>query len=183
MMWRFSPSKSELEARPPGTRPPGTRPPGARPRLVGIPKLFLGGAALLALAGCFGGGMSDGMSGGMQLTAEETTATPPEESGPIKFVWEGDDGETTTLISTTTSTTGTPTETFIARQKIAEHRRKPDFAHRILPSINPNGSENTPPQAGRGQQIRLIPLDNGLIIRKRAEEAAGDVTVLGVTQE
>jgi len=164
MMWRFSPLKSELKA---------------RPRLVGIPKLFLGGAALLALAGCFGGGMS----GGMQLTAEETTATPQEESGPIKFVWEGDDGKTTTLISTTTSTTGTPTETFIARQKIAEHRRKPDFAHRILPSINPNGSENTPPQAGRGQQIRLIPLDNGLIIRKRAEEAAGDVTVLGVTQE
>ncbi|MGC6520227.1 MAG: hypothetical protein ACON37_09430 [Candidatus Puniceispirillaceae bacterium] len=149
--------------------------------------LLCGGAALLALAGCSGSGMSGGMSGGMsdsmQLTAEEAAAAPPPEDGPIKFVWEGDDGKTTTLISTTTSTTGTPTETFIARQKIAEYRRKPTYAHRILPSIDPDGEENTPPQSGTRTEVRLIPLDAGLVIRKRAEAAAGDVTVLGVSQE
>lgn len=81
------------------------------------------GAVLLALAGCSGGDMSDSM----QLTAEETTATPPPvvEEGPIKFVWDAGNGQRTTLISTTTSTTSAPTETFIARQKIAEYWRKP----------------------------------------------------------
>ena len=31
--------------------------------------------------------------------------------------------------------------------------------------------------------IRLVPLDAGLVIRKRAAAASGDVTVLGVSQE
>ena len=85
------------------------------------------GAVLLALAGCSGGDMSDSM----QLTAEETTATPPPvvEEGPIKFVWDAGNGQRTTLISTTTSTTSAPTETFIAA------RRSPSTGEsRITPS-------------------------------------------------
>ena len=60
----------------------------------------------------------------MNLTMGETFAEPQPEPGPIKFVWEGEDGETAALISNTTSTTTLHTEHFIARQKIAEHRRK-----------------------------------------------------------
>lgn len=115
----------------------------------------------LALAGCFGGGMSDGM----QLTAEEAAASPPPEDGPIKS-------------APTTSTTSSPTETFIARQKIAEHRRKLTHAHRLLPSINPATEGNTPPQSG--DQAGAAGCRSG--IHKRAA-AAGDVTTLGVTQE
>ena len=155
------------------------RPPLVRPPLVRPLALLAGGLALLALAGCSGGSMSDSM----QLTAEEATATPPVvEDGPIKFVWEGQDGKRTTLISTTTSTTSAPTETFIARQKIAEYWRKPTHAHRLLPAIDPATEGNTPPQSGDKRVIRLVPLDAGLVIRKRAEAATRDVTTLGVTQ-
>ena len=181
-MMTFIPRRPIPLIRPPLARPPLARPPLARPPLARQLALLAGGAALLALAGCFGGGVSGGMADGMQLTAEEAAATPPED-GPIKFVWEGADGKRTVLISTTTSTTSSPTETFIARQKIAEHRQQPTHAHRLLPSINPATEGSTPPQSGDQRVIRLVPLDAGLVIRKRAAAAAGDVTTLGVTQE
>ena len=66
----------------------------------------------------------------MELTMAESVAEPPAEAGPTKFVWEDGNGQRTALISTTTSTTTSPTERFIARQKIEEHR--------IVPSLNPN---------------------------------------------
>ena len=91
--------------------------------LLAMPLLLL---PLFLLGGCFLGGAP----AGMDLTMEETVAEPQPEPGPIKFVWEGEDGETAALISTTTSTTTSPTERFIARQKIEEHR--------IVPSLNPN---------------------------------------------
>ena len=96
---------------------------------------------------------------------EETVAGPQPESAPIKFVWEGEDGETAALISTTTNTTKPPTKHFIARQKIAEHRRKSLHVNRIVPPLNPNAPP-TPPK--RELLIRLVPLDGGLVIRKRA---------------
>jgi len=154
------------------------RPPRpVRPRAVAG---LAGAALLLAFAGC-GGGMPDSM----QLTAEEAAATPPPAvaAGPIKFVWDGGDGKRTILISTTTSTTSAPTETFIARQKIAAHWRKPPHAHRLLPMIDPATEGNTPPQSGETRVIRLVPLDAGLVIRKRAEAATQNITTLGVTQE
>jgi len=135
--------------------------------LLAMPLLLL---PLFLLGGCFSGGAP----AGMDLTMEETVAEPQPEPGPIKFVWEGEDGETAALISTTTSTTTPPTEHFIARQKIAEHRRKPLHAHRIVPPLNPNAPP-TPPK--REPLIRLVPLDGGLVIRKRAAAQSGDVTV------
>ena len=57
---------------------------------------------------------------------------------------------------TTTSTTTSPTERFIARQKIEEHRRKPTHQHRIIPPLNPNAPQ-TPPR--REPAITLVPLD------------------------
>ena len=138
------------------------------------------GAVLLALAGCSGGDMPDSM----QLTAEETTATPPPvvEEGPIKFVWDAGNGQRTTLISTTTSTTSAPTETFIARQKIAEYWRKPNHPIRLPPIMNPETEGNTPPPSGTVKVLRLVPLDAGLVIRKRAEAAKENVTTIGITQ-
>ena len=121
---------------------------------------------LFLLGGCLAGGTP----AGMELTMDETVAEP----GPIKFVWEGEDGKTSALITTTTSTTTSPTETFIARQKIAEHRRKPLHAHRIVPPLNPNAPP-TPPR--REPAITLVPLDGGLVIRKRAAAQSGDVNI------
>ena len=66
----------------------------------------------------------------MEMTIAESVAEPPAEARPIQFVWEDGNGQRTALISTTTSTTTSPTERFIARQKIEEHR--------IIPSLNPN---------------------------------------------
>ena len=146
--------------------------------------LLAGGAVLLALAGCFGGGMSDGM----QLTTEEAAASPPAEEGPIRFVMQTPTEGENTLIGTTTSTTSTtsvPTTAFIARQKIHEHRHRPVVSNRIQSVIDPNRVNEPPPQSGETEQIRLVPLDGGNVIRRRAGAAAvvGEVTVLGVTQE
>ena len=74
----------------------------------------------------------------MELTMAESVAEPPAEAGPIHFVWEDGNGQRTALISTMTSTTTSPTERFIARQKIEKHRRRPPHAHRIVPPLNPN---------------------------------------------
>ena len=142
----------------------------ARPVLAPLLAMPLLLPPLFLLGGCFWGGAPDGM----HLTMEETVAEPQPEPGPIKFVWEGEDGETAALISTTTSTTTPPTEHFIARQKIAEHRRKPLHAHRIVPPLNPNAPP-TPPR--REPAIRLVPLDGGLVIRKRAAARSGDVEI------
>ena len=143
--------------------------------------LLAGSAVLLALAGCFGGGMSDGM----QLTTEEAAARPPAEEGPIRFVMQTPTEGENTLIGTTTSTTSVPTTAFIAWQKIHEHRHKPVVSNRIQPVIDPNRVNEQPPQSGETEQIRLVPLDGGNVIRRRAGAAAvvGEVTVLGVTQE
>ena len=73
----------------------------------------------------------------MELTMAESVAEPPAEAGPIQFVWEDGNGQRTALISNTTSTTTSPTERFIARQKIEEHRRLQPHQHRIVP---PSGS-------------------------------------------
>lgn len=105
---------------------------------------------------------------------EESVAAPQPEPGPIKFVWEGADGDATALITTTTSTTAPVSETFIARQKIAEHRRKPIHAHRIVPPLDLNAPA-TPPK--REPAITLVPLDGGLVIRKRAAAQSGDVNI------
>ena len=143
--------------------------------------LLAGSAVLLALAGCFGGSMSDGM----QLTTKEAAASPPAEEGPIRFVMQTPTEGENTLIGTTTSTTSVPTTAFIARQKIHEHRHKPVVSNRIQPVIDPNRVNVQPPQSGETEQIRLVPLDGGNVIRRRAGAAAvvGEVTVLGVTQE
>ena len=148
--------------------------------LATVVATVVAGAVLLALAGCSGGEMSDSM----QLTAEETTATPPPvvEEGPIKFVWDAGNGQRTTLISTTTSTTSAPTETFIARQKIAEYWRKPNHPIRLPPMMDPETEGNTPPPSGTVKVLRLVPLDAGLVIRKRAEAAKENVTTIGITQ-
>ena len=74
----------------------------------------------------------------MELTLAGSAAEPPAEAGPIQLDWEDGNGQRTALISTTTNTTTSPTERFIARQKIEEHRRRPPHAHRIVPSLNPN---------------------------------------------
>jgi hypothetical protein len=152
-----------------------------RPSLPRPVALLAGSAVLLALAGCFGGGMSDGM----QLTTEEAAARPPAEEGPIRFVMQTPTEGENTLIGTTTSTTSVPTTAFIARQKIHEHRHKPVVSNRIQPVIDPNRVNEQPPQSGETEQIRLVPLDGGNVIRRRAGAAAvvGEVTVLGVTQE
>ena len=105
----------------------------------------------------------------MELTMAESVAEPPAEAGPIQFVWEDGNGQRTALISTTTSTTTSPTERFIARQKIEEHRRLQPHQHRIVPPLNPNA----PPR--REPAITLVPLDGGLVIRKRAAAQTGDV--------
>ena len=110
----------------------------------------------------------------MELTMAESVAEPPAEAGPIQFVWEDGNGQRTALISTTTSTTTSPTERFIARQKIEEHRRRPPHAHRIVPPLNPNAPP-TPPR--REPAITLVPLDGGLVIRKRAAAQSGDVNI------
>ena len=143
--------------------------------------LLAGSAVLLALAGCFGGGMSDGM----QLTAEEAAAGPPAEEGAIRFVLQTPAEGENMLIGTTTSTTSVPTTAYIARQKIHEHRHRPVVSNRIQPVIDPNRVNEHPPQSGETEQIRLVPLDGGNTIRRRAGAAAivGEVTVLGVTQE
>ena len=109
----------------------------------------------------------------MELTMAESVAEPPAEAGPIQFVWEDENGQRTALISTTTSTTTSPTERFIARQKIEEHRRRPPHAHRIVPPLNPNAPPTPPPR--REPAITLVPLDGGLVIRKRAAAQTGDV--------
>ena len=127
-------------------------------------------ASLLLLGGCFWGGAERSL----ELTGEERVAEPRPAPGPIQFVWEGEDGTRTALISTTTSTTTPPTESFIARQKIAEHRRRPRHAHRIIPPLNPNAPP-TPPR--REPAITLVPLDGGLVIRKRAAAQSGDVSI------
>ena len=59
----------------------------------------------------------------MELIKAESVAEPPTGAGPIQFVWEDGNGQRTALISTTTSTTPSPTERFIAHQKIEAHRR------------------------------------------------------------
>ena len=143
--------------------------------------LLAGSAVLLALAGCFGGGMSDGM----QLTAEEAAAGPPAEEGAIRFVLQTPAEGENMLIGTTTSTTSVPTTAYIARQKIHEHRHWPVVSNRIQPVNDPNRVNEHPPQSGETEQIRLVPLDGGNTIRRRAGAAAivGEVTVLGVTQE
>jgi hypothetical protein len=143
--------------------------------------LLAGSAVLLALAGCFGGGMSDGM----QLTAEEAATGPPAEEGAIRFVLQTPAEGENMLIGTTTSTTSVPTTAYIARQKIHEHRHRPVVSNRIQPVIDPNRVNEHPPQSGETEQIRLVPLDGGNTIRRRAGAAAivGEVTVLGVTQE
>ena len=143
--------------------------------------LLAGSAVLLALAGCFGGGMSDGM----QLTAEEAAAGPPAEEGAIRFVLQTPSEGENMLIGTTTSTTSVPTTAYIARQKIHEHRHRPVVSNRIQPVIDPNRVNEHPPQSGETEQIRLVPLNGGNKIRRRAGAAAivGEVTVLGVTQE
>jgi len=69
---------------------------------------------------------------------EESVAAPQPEPGPIKFVWEGADGDATALITTTTSTTTAPTERFIARQIIEDHQRRPRHPSRILPPLDLN---------------------------------------------
>ena len=112
----------------------------------------------------------------MELTMEEAVAEPPAEAGPIQFVWEDGNGRRTALISTTTSTTTSPTERFIARQKIEEHRRKPPHQHRIVPPLNPNAPP-TPPR--REPSIVLVPLDGGLVIRKRAATTADQQPAVG----
>ena len=151
--------------------------------------LFAGGAALLALAGCFGSGMSGGLSGGMsddmQLTAEEAAATPVAEPGPITFVWQTPTEGEAMVIGTTTSTTSAPTAAFIARQKIHEHRHRPIVSNRIQPVIDPDHFDESLPQSGEGTQVRLVPLEGGNMIRRRAGTATvvGEVTVLGVKQE
>ena len=126
-------------------------------------------ASLFLLAGCSGGG---DMTDSMALTMEERVVEPPAPEGPIKFVWEGGGGTRPTVITTTTSTTTAPTKQFIARQKIAEHRRKPRHAHRIIPPLNISAPP-TPP--AREPLITLVPLDGGLVIRKRAAAQSGDV--------
>ena len=108
----------------------------------------------------------------MELTMAESVAEPPAEAGPIQFVWEDGNGQRTALISTTISTTTSPTERFIARQKIEEHRRLQPHQHRIVPPLNPNAPP-TPPR--REPAITLVPLDGGLVIRKRAAAQTGDV--------
>ena len=87
----------------------------------------------------------------MELTMAESLAEPPAEAGPIQFVWEDGNGQRTALISTTTSTTTSPTERFIARQKIEEHRRRPPHAHRIVPPLNPNASPTPRAASPRAQ--------------------------------
>ena len=171
---------------------PLARTPLARTPLARIPRirplaLFAGGTMLLALAGCSGGGMSGGMSDGMQLTAEEATATPQAvtEEGPIKFVWQTPTEGGAMVIGTTTSTTSAPTAAFIARQKIHEYRHKPIVSNRIQPVIDPDHIGESLPQSGAGTQVRLVPLEGGNTIRRRAGTATvvGEVTVLGVKQE
>ena len=112
--------------------------------------LLAGSAVLLALAGCFGGGMADGM----QLTTEEAAASPPAEEGPIRFVMQTPTEGENTLIGTTTSTTSVPTTAYIARQKIHEHRHRPVVSSRIQPVIDPNRVNEHPPQSGETEQIR-----------------------------
>ena len=114
------------------------------------------------------------MMDSMALTMEESVVEPPAPEGPIKFVWQGGEGTRPTVITTTTSTTTAPTEQFIARQKIAEHRRKPRHTHRIIPPLNASAPP-TPPR--REPMIRLVPLDGGLVIRKRAAAQSGDVVI------
>ena len=151
------------------------------PRPLRPMALLAGSTVLLALAGCFGGGMSDGL----QLTAEEAATSPPAEEGAIRFVLQTPAEGENMLIGTTTSTTSVPTTAYIARQKIHEHRHRPVVSSRIQPVIDPNRVNEHPPQSGETEQIRLVPLDGGNTIRRRAGAAAivGEVTVLGVTQE
>ena len=125
---------------------------------------------LFLLGGCLAGGAP----AGMELTMDETVAEPQPEPGPIKFVWEGEDGETSALITTTTSTTTSPTETFIARQIIEDHRRRPRHPSRIVPPLDPDAPP-TPPR--REPLVRLVPLDGGLVVRKRAAARSGDVNI------
>ena len=125
---------------------------------------------LFLLGGCLAGGTP----AGMELTMEESAAEPQPEPGPIKFVWEGEDGETSALITTTTSTTTSPTETFIARQIIEDHRRRPRHPNRIVPPLDPDAPP-TPPR--REPAITLVPLDGGLVVRKRAAAQSGDVNI------
>ena len=108
----------------------------------------------------------------MELTMAESVAEPPAEAGPIQFVWENGNGQRTALISTTTSTTTSPTERFIARQKIEEHRRLQPHQHRIVPPPKPNAPP-TPPS--REPAITLVPLDGGHVIRKHAPAQTDDV--------
>lgn len=142
--------------------------PRRMPRLMPLMMPLLAGLGLLG--GCFGGGMPDRM----ELTMEEGLAAPRPEPGPIRFVWEGEDGTNTALISTTTSTTTPPTEDFIARQIIEDHQRRPRYPSRIVPPLNPNAPP-TPPR--RDPAITLVPLDGGLVVRKRAATQSGDVNV------
>ena len=164
---------------------PLARLPLARRPLARPPALFAGGAALLALAGCTGNGTSGGMSDDMQLTAEEAAATPVAEPGPITFVWQTPTEGEAMVIGTTTSTTSAPTAAFIARQKIHEHRHRPIVSNRIQPVIDPDHFDESLPQSGEGTQVRLVPLEGGNMIRRRAGTATvvGEVTVLGVKQE
>jgi hypothetical protein len=120
---------------------------------------------LLVLGGCLWGGAERSM----ELTTAKSLAEPPAEAEPIQFVWEDGNDQRTALISTTTSNTISPTERFIARQKIEEHRRRQTHAHRIVPPLNPKA----PPR--RKPAITLVPLDCELIICKRAAEQTGDV--------
>ena len=79
----------------------------------------------------------------MELTMAESVAKPPAEAGPILFVWEDGNGQWIALISIKTSTTTSPTERYIARQKIEERRRRPPHAHRIVPPLNPNAPSSS----------------------------------------
>lgn len=140
-----------------------------------------GAALLLVLAGCAGG-----PSDSMNLTAEEAGAVPPvAEPGPITFVWQTPTGGEAMVIGTTTSTTSAPTAAFIARQKIREHQHKPIVSNRIQPVIDPDRINDSLPQSGSATKVRLVPLEGGNTIRRRAGASAvvGEVTVLGVKQE
>ena len=46
----------------------------------------------------------------MELTKAESVAKPPAEAGRIQFVWEDGNGQRTSLISATTSSTTSPTQ-------------------------------------------------------------------------
>ena len=141
--------------------------------------LIAGGAVLLALAGCLGSADS------MNLTTEEAAAKPVVEPGPITFVWQTPTEGEAMVIGTTTSTTSAPTAAFIARQKIHEHRHKPIVSNRIQPVIDPDHIDESLPQSGTGTQVRLVPLEGGNTIRRRANTATvvGEITVLGIKQE